>query len=149
VICADGTIAKAGSKAVKNVAGYDVHRLFVGARGTLGVVAEVTLRTFPVAALPELDVEVKVEKWPERGWIQRVLRSDFEAACSQAGSSLLATHAGTATLYRSAAGPRYPDDWVIGWGFGRENLAPPGELAMKTKRIFDPTGKLNPGELGL
>jgi glycolate oxidase FAD binding subunit len=48
IILADGTIAKAGSSAVKNVAGYDIHKFLVGTRGTLAVITEVTLRTAPL-----------------------------------------------------------------------------------------------------
>ncbi|MGH7825813.1 MAG: FAD-binding oxidoreductase [Candidatus Binatia bacterium] len=45
-----GEQIKAGGKVVKNVAGYDMCKLFVGSLGTLGVITEVTLR---VAPLPE------------------------------------------------------------------------------------------------
>ena len=48
VVLADGTVAHSGSKVVKNVAGYDLARLHVGAFGTLGVIAEATLRLHPV-----------------------------------------------------------------------------------------------------
>jgi len=41
-----GTLIKAGGRTVKNVAGYASHRLMIGACGTLGALAEVTLRTF-------------------------------------------------------------------------------------------------------
>jgi glycolate oxidase FAD binding subunit len=44
IVLADGTIAKTGGKVVKNVAGYDLHKLMIGAFGTLGVVTEVTFR---------------------------------------------------------------------------------------------------------
>jgi len=44
IVLADGTIAKSGGKVVKNVAGYDLHKLMIGAEGTLGVVTEVTFR---------------------------------------------------------------------------------------------------------
>lgn len=43
----DGQIAKAGGRVVKNVAGYDLMKLFAGSFGTLGVVTELTLRTYP------------------------------------------------------------------------------------------------------
>lgn len=47
VMLADGMVAKAGSKVVKSVAGYDVHKLFVGARGSLGIILEATFKTSP------------------------------------------------------------------------------------------------------
>jgi glycolate oxidase FAD binding subunit len=48
VVLADGTIAKTGGKVVKNVAGYDLHKLMTGSFGTLGVIAEVNFRLHPV-----------------------------------------------------------------------------------------------------
>jgi glycolate oxidase FAD binding subunit len=48
VVLADGTVAKSGGKVVKNVAGYDLGKLFTGAFGTLGVVAECTFRLHPL-----------------------------------------------------------------------------------------------------
>ncbi|HEX3707434.1 MAG TPA: FAD-binding oxidoreductase [Mycobacteriales bacterium] len=50
VVLADGTVAKSGGKVVKNVAGYDLGKLFTGAFGTLGVIAECTFRLHPKAA---------------------------------------------------------------------------------------------------
>jgi glycolate oxidase FAD binding subunit len=48
IVLADGTVAKSGGKVVKNVAGYDLHKLMTGAFGTLGVVTEVTFRLHPI-----------------------------------------------------------------------------------------------------
>ncbi|WP_067132640.1 FAD-binding oxidoreductase [Microtetraspora malaysiensis] len=48
VVLADGTIAKAGGKVVKNVAGYDLGKLFTGSYGTLGVIADATFRLHPL-----------------------------------------------------------------------------------------------------
>jgi len=50
VALADGTLAKAGGKVVKNVAGYDLAKLFAGSLGTLGVIVELAFRLHP---LPE------------------------------------------------------------------------------------------------
>ncbi|HLJ69290.1 MAG TPA: FAD-binding oxidoreductase [Chloroflexota bacterium] len=46
----DGTVAKAGGKVVKNVAGYDLNKLFTGSLGTLGLIAEAIFRLHPVPA---------------------------------------------------------------------------------------------------
>jgi glycolate oxidase FAD binding subunit len=44
---ADGTVVKAGGRVVKNVTGYDISKLHVGALGTLGIVVEAHLRLHP------------------------------------------------------------------------------------------------------
>ena len=43
----DGTLARAGGKVIKNVAGYDLAKLFSGSFGTLGLITEVALRLHP------------------------------------------------------------------------------------------------------
>jgi glycolate dehydrogenase FAD-binding subunit len=48
VILSDGTIAKSGGKVIKNVAGYDLAKLFAGSYGTLGLIASVSLRLHPL-----------------------------------------------------------------------------------------------------
>jgi glycolate oxidase FAD binding subunit len=48
-ISAKGEVVKAGGPTVKNVSGFDLCRLLVGSRGTLGFLGEVILRTRPVA----------------------------------------------------------------------------------------------------
>jgi glycolate oxidase FAD binding subunit len=47
VVTAAGTLVKGGGKVVKNVAGYDLPKLFVGAFGTLGVIVEATVKLRP------------------------------------------------------------------------------------------------------
>ncbi len=49
VVLPDGTIAKGGGKVVKNVAGYDLSKLFTGSLGTLGVIVAATFRLYPIA----------------------------------------------------------------------------------------------------
>lgn len=47
-IRSDGESAKAGGRVVKNVAGYDLMKLFTGSYGTLGILTEVTFRVYPI-----------------------------------------------------------------------------------------------------
>ncbi|MFF4197296.1 FAD-binding oxidoreductase [Nonomuraea sp. NPDC001831] len=62
VVLADGTIARSGGKVVKNVAGYDLGKLFTGSYGTLGVIAEATFRLHPLPG--------------ERRWVVAVMPAD-------------------------------------------------------------------------
>lgn len=50
IVRADGTVAHSGGKVVKNVAGYDLGKLFAGSWGTLGLIAEATFRLHPLPA---------------------------------------------------------------------------------------------------
>ncbi len=51
VVLADGRVAKAGGRVVKNVAGYDLCKLFTGSYGTLALIAQLTFKLRP---LPEM-----------------------------------------------------------------------------------------------
>ncbi|UFP95232.1 FAD-binding oxidoreductase [Gloeobacter morelensis] len=75
VVRADGKMVKAGGRVVKNVAGYDLMKLFTGAFGTLGIVSELTFRLHP---LPE-------------AWRTVVLGAPTAEDLSRAAASLLAS----------------------------------------------------------
>lgn len=55
-VLANGRVIKSGGKVVKNVAGYDVQKLFVGGYGSLGVIVEATFKLRP---LPEVECFVQ------------------------------------------------------------------------------------------
>ncbi|MCC7371040.1 MAG: FAD-binding oxidoreductase [Chloroflexi bacterium] len=50
VVNADGIVSKAGGRVVKNVAGYDLNKLYVGSLGTVGVIVELSFKLHPLPA---------------------------------------------------------------------------------------------------
>ncbi len=97
----DGSLAKAGSKVIKNVAGYDLAKLFTGSQGTLGLIVTVTVRLHPkpvgtatvVGATDDPDVlqqaAIHLARLP--------LEADSLDAAWQAGSGRLLARFGGAT----------------------------------------------------
>ena len=110
VVLPDGTRASSGGKVVKNVAGYDLGKLFCGSRGRLGSVERVALRLHPC---PELDRSVAIEgsRWGE------LLRSQVVASAADLVGDVLyvlvegSTRAVEAQINRLGGEPVEVDAW--------------------------------------
>jgi FAD/FMN-containing dehydrogenase len=103
VVLADGRLVRSGGKVVKNVAGFDLLKLFVGARDSLGLILEATFKLLP---LPEAEHFVGVMcHTPEdcRRVIDSVLESNLtptvldchNVGARQAGALVVLGFAGT------------------------------------------------------
>jgi glycolate oxidase FAD binding subunit len=75
LVLADGTVASAGGKVVKNVAGYDLARLVCGSRGRLALIARASFRLHP---LPKATRTLVVETEDTPHTVAALLRSQLQ-----------------------------------------------------------------------
>jgi glycolate oxidase FAD binding subunit len=112
-----------GGKVMKNVAGYDVSRLMVGAMGTLGVLLDVSLKVLPAPAHEvtlrfELEQAAAIRRMHE--WAARPYA--ISATCHEDRAltiRLSGTHGGVEALARQLGGERVPDGGAF-WRAVRE-----------------------------
>ncbi len=155
-VTAAGDLVTFGSKVVKNVAGFDLARFTVGSRGTLCIPYEVTFRTTPVSDVTKSDVVFarKPGFCEYSNWKQRMPIQHLDDAVRQGRESVIAMCPISGQLWAKTEVPlaRFPNDSVMRSGaFEKciEVTAPKTQALMRrTKQLFDPTNKLNPGEFG-
>lgn len=151
-VTSEGEVVKAGSRVVKSVAGYDLHKFLVGSRGTLAVIVEVTLRTTPLSARPKEILE-GYGALATVNLIHRVRPSDIKSATRGYPDSRWDPRSGTiwATVPEDWTFQRFPGDWMIRADVGTRNFviedATQARLMARTKAIFDPTHRLEPDAL--
>lgn len=120
VALSDGTVARAGGRVIKNVAGYDLGKLFAGSFGTLGLILELTVRLHP---LPP-------------GTATAIVETDDPDALGRAASALAHAQIETNSLDLEWAGGR-------GRVLARFGGAEPARQAEAAQRVIEDQG-LNP-----
>jgi glycolate oxidase FAD binding subunit len=140
VVRADGVVARSGSKVVKNVAGYDLAKLFTGSYGTLGVITEAILRLRPLPALRRYLTATYADETVLAPALADVLRSqealtavELECRMPQGVINLSVLVEGRAEPAQERAqrvrgmlgSPDFSDDPPDGWG------ALPGPVTLK------------------
>jgi FAD/FMN-containing dehydrogenase len=133
VVMADGTVIKAGGKVVKNVAGYDLCKLFIGAQHSIGIIVEATFKLRP---LPEKESFVRaeveslepLEELRKRLWSSRAEPVIFDAHNMSGKLEMVAAFAGNredvdshvAVAREMGFGPENNTDYVTRfWADGR------------------------------
>ena len=74
----DGTVSKSGGRVVKNVTGYDLHKLFVGSLGTLGVITRLNFRTFPLPPDQKMFVAAFADAPGALGFCRAIAKSPLQ-----------------------------------------------------------------------
>jgi len=105
---ADGTLARAGGKVVKNVAGFDLPKLLAGSLGTLGLIATATFRLHP---LPETSATVLFPAGAASE-VRRVIAAARAAQLEPDAAAVLVGDDGAGAGAAAAAARRDSDD---GW----------------------------------
>jgi glycolate oxidase FAD binding subunit len=123
---ADGTVAKAGGKVIKNVAGYDLAKLFAGSFGTLGVILRVAVRLHPLADT-RVTLRFETGSGEDLGTVATVLShahlemEALDVTWGQGAGAVLARFAGAAAYEQAEAAAE---------------LAPAGELVTDDEELW-------------
>src|SRR3984885_13730953 len=83
IVLADGTIAKTGGKVVKNVAGYNLHKLMTGAFGTLGVITSVNFRLHSIPQFTQSFTFSAPAAEPLGAWLLKLLHEQLSTLSVQ------------------------------------------------------------------
>jgi len=102
LVHADGSTSKSGGKVVKNVAGYDMNKLYAGSYGTLAIITELTFKLRP---LPERSCTILITS-KHRGPL-------FQLARQVLGSELQPASVVLTRRLCSSSAPRFPDDALL------------------------------------
>lgn len=160
-----GAVIRAGGRVVKNVAGFDLTRLMVGAWGTLGAITEVSVRLRARPAVDETWSVVVEDADAARASLTELLRGPYAPiACERLDGRTHVRLGGNAALVAAARaevkkmfGSAEPGDPAVWTRIRRSDPRPrfnltasalAGPLSQRVKKQFDPRHILNPGIMG-
>lgn len=133
-----GEVAKSGSRVVKSVAGFDIHRMVVGNWGRWLAISEVALRTFPIRAVKPMLARLTQDNSGE-AWIVRTLPSEYERRIAQLRP--FAVDPASCTIWSMT--PPTSDEFLLLGPQGQRGSSPTAEVMReRLDRVLDPGGVL-------
>lgn len=133
-----GEVAKSGSRVVKSVAGFDIHRMVVGNWGRWLAISEVALRTFPIRAVRPM-LARQVLDYSGEAWIVRTLPSEYERCAAHLRP--FAVDPASCTIWSMT--PPQSDEFLLLGPKGRRGPSATAEVMReRLDRVLDPGGVL-------